>query len=294
MASVLVLGVAVIDHVFLVEDIPQKPEKYIARDAMTVGGGCAGNAAVAIARLGGKAFLSTRLGNDATAKMILNDLQAEGVDTSLSDETGTRSSCSAILVDAKGERQIVNFRGEGLTQDTTHLNAAPQIGAVLADTRWPDGAIHAMNLAQSRGVPGIMDVEADTDPACLYSASHLAFSQPGLTALYPELKIDAALLQAAQEFGAWCCVTLGQDGVAYTDGDKISRVDAPRVDVKDTTGAGDIWHGAFALGLAENMPTKAAIEFANKAAALKCTRIGGRTGAPTRQEVEQISLKGGA
>lgn len=294
MTSVLVLGVAVVDHVFVVEHIPTRPEKYVAKDAMTVGGGCAANAAVAIARLGGHALLSCRLGDDATADVILDDLKAEGVDVSLSDTSGTRSSCSTILVDANGDRQIVNFRGEGLTQSTNHLADVPEVGAILADTRWPEGAIFAMELARSRGIPGILDVEPDTDPNCLPAASHLAFSEPGLAALYPDLPIYDGLLKASETYRAWCCVTQGENGVAYVENGHVVRVGTIAVEARDTTGAGDVWHGAFALALAEGMKTEDALKFANVTAALKCARLGGRAGSPTRQEVEQELMKGTA
>lgn len=294
MTSVLVVGVAVVDYVFVVDEIPTQPEKYVARDAMVVGGGCAGNAAVAISRLGGSAHLASRFGTDAIADTILSGLHDEGVETSLCDRRGVRSACSTILVDAQGERQIVNFRGEGLTSDPTHLGNAPTVDAVLADTRWPQGATFAMNLARERGVPGVMDVEADTDPGCLSAASHLAFSAQGLSALYPGQSVEEGLASAARDHRAWCCATLGPDGVAYIDDGKLHHVPAYAVAVKDTTGAGDIWHGAFTLGLAEGMAELESIRFANAAAALKCARLGGRSGAPTRPEVEEVLTKGGA
>lgn len=293
MTSVLVVGVAVVDYVFLVDKIPAKPQKYVARDAMVVGGGCAGNAAVAISRLGGLAHLASRFGNDAIAETIVADLHSEGVETSLSDRNGVRSACSTVLVDALGERLIVNFRGEGLVTDPSHLANAPTVDAVLADTRWPEGAAFAMSLARERGIPGVMDVEADTDSGCLSAASHLAFSTQGLSALYPGHSVKSALARANSDHHAWCGVTLGAEGVAYIDDGQFRHVPGISVDVKDTTGAGDVWHGAFTLGLAEGNTVLESIGFANTAAALKCMRAGGRNGAPTRPEVDEELVKGG-
>jgi sulfofructose kinase len=76
--------------------------------------------------------------------------------------------------------------------------------------------------------------------------------------------------------------------VIYLDGDSIRRVPAFETEVVDTLGAGDIWHGAFALSLGEGRREPDAARFANAAAAIKCTRFGGRAGAPTRHEVEQF------
>ena len=288
--SVLVIGVAVVDYVFYVDAFPQAAEKYRARDAAVVGGGCGANAAVAIARLGGQAHLSARLGADATAAMILADLRAEGVDVTLCDQSGARSSCSSILIDAAGERQIVNFRGAGLTEATGHIASAPPVGAVLADTRWTAGAVAAMELARARGVPGLLDVEAGADPAVLRPASHAAFSLQGLADLYPG-DPGAALSRVVTEHGGWACVTMGADGVLWRDQTSEGHVPSPRVDVVDTLGAGDVWHGAFALSLAEGTGEPDAMRFANAVAALKCTNPGGRAGTPSRAEVEDF-LKG--
>lgn len=290
MTAILVVGVAVVDYVFYVDAFPETAEKHRARDARIVGGGCGANAAVAVARLGGAAHLSARLGADATAKMILSDLSAEGVVTSLCDQTGARSSCSSILIDAEGERQIVNFRGAGLTEATDHFAGAPAVGAVLADTRWTKGAVAAMELAESRGVPGILDIEAGADPEVLGPASHAAFSLQGLADLFPG-DPGGALARVVTEHGVWACVTMGADGVLWRDASGEGHVPSPRVTVVDTLGAGDVWHGAFALCLSEGASEQEAMRFANAVAALKCTRPGGRAGTPTRAEVEDF-LKG--
>lgn len=291
MTGVLVVGVAVVDYVFFVDAFPRAAEKYRARDAMIVGGGCGANAAVAVARLGGGALLSARLGGDATAEMILADLRSEGVDVSLCDRSGARSSCSSILVDSQGERQIVNFRGAGLTEDAGHLARAPAVGAVLADTRWGAGAVAAMELARARGIPGVLDVEAGTDPAVLAPASHAAFSVQGLADLYPG-DPGAALARVVADHGGWACVTMGAEGVLWRDAaGGEGHVPVPQVEVIDTLGAGDVWHGAFALRLAEGADELNTVRFANAVAALKCRTAGGRTGAPRRAAVETF-LKG--
>ena len=144
MTKILVAGMAVMDHVFFVDAFPTEAAKYRANDAAVVGGGCAANAAVAISRLGGEPMLAARLGGDSVGDMIIAGLAREGVNFDLCDRSGSRSAYSSILVDSRGERQIVNFRGTGLTQSTDHITAAPKIGAVLADTRWSAGTVAAM------------------------------------------------------------------------------------------------------------------------------------------------------
>ena len=286
MSQLLVVGVAVMDFVFYVDEFPYGGMKHRARDAAVVGGGCAANAAVAIARLDGTALLSTRLGDDRIGRMIHDDLSAEGVDLSLSDTSGAKSSYSSILIDGDGERQIMNYRGDGLIQSPEHLADAPEVSAVLADTRWSEGALAAMELAQTRGVPGILDIEAPAEVHAFGPASHLAFSEQGLSHFYPDVTPARAIARVVQDYGGWVCVTMGDAGVAWCSAEGSGLVPAYAVEVVDTLGAGDVWHGAFALRLAEGADETEAIRFANAVAALKCTRQGGRAGSPQRSEVE--------
>ncbi len=287
MARVLLLGMATADFMFDVDAIPKKAQKYRANGATIVGGGIAANAAVAVARLGGEAVLATRLGDDPIGDMILSDLRAEGVNVDHAQRTkGGRSSYSAISVDPSGERQIINFRGAGLRDDTDWLNALPKANAILADTRWAKGAHAAMTLAKDQGIPGIIDGEAPTHKPLLNIASHVAFSAQGLADLTGDMPFARALDTLSKAASAWLAVTDGAAGVHYTSDTGVTHTPAFAVDVQDTLGAGDIWHGAFALRLAEGAEPPEAILFANAAAAIKCTRKGGRTGCPSRIEVE--------
>ncbi len=293
MSTILTVGVAVIDIVMSVDELPRRPEKYRARDAAIIGGGCAANAAVAVARLGGNALLAARTGRDPIGDMIVGGLEAEGVDCALVRRIeGGRSSFSSIYVDAAGERQIVNFRDMVLSFDASWLASAipPKLDAILADTRWPQGAAVAMRTARERGVPGILDAEAPVREAgeALELASHIAFSAQGLRDFAASGDLSAALKAARQETGAWVCYTDGLNGVTFCDGGELSHVPAYTVEVVDTLGAGDVWHGAFALALGEGRDERDAIRFANAVAALKCTRFGGRTGTPGRAEAEEF------
>jgi sulfofructose kinase len=193
---------------------------------------------------------------------------------------GARSAFSSVYVDAAGERQVVSFRGEGLDDSPDLIAQTPDIGVVLADTRWPSGNLAALELARGRGVPGVLDAEAPVDPALLAAASHVAFSRQGLASISFGEPVDAL---AAIDMSAWACVTDGEHGVFVAGG---GYVPALPVHAVDTLGAGDVWHGAFALRLAEGADEMEAIRFANAAAALKCARPWGREGCPTRAETE--------
>lgn len=285
MARVLVAGVAVADFVFNVEEFPRHAEKYRAHGAAITGGGCAANAAVAIERHDGEALLAARLGDDAVGDLILAGLAGEGVDTTLVNRSpGGLSSFSSVYVDQAGERQIVNFRGSGLAEASDWLDGVSGFDAVLADNRWPPLTRKALAIARENGVPGIVDGETPAEPDDMKGASHIAFSMQGLRALQPDGSVEAALKAMASATGAWVCVTDGANGVHYLDGQEIAHVPAIAIDAVDTLGAGDIWHGVFALRLAEGAGEHDAIVFANAAATLKCLTFGGREGCPRRAE----------
>ncbi|KPA20698.1 putative sugar kinase YdjH [Shimia sp. SK013] len=283
MSKILCVGAAVVDFVFHLETLPSRPEKYGTEEAHVVGGGCAANAAVAVARLGGTAVLGARLGDDSIGDLIVEDLAREGVDVSNVTRTkGAKSSYSSVLIDAAGERQIVNFRGAGLVLATDWFDGLEDVSAVLTDTRRVDAALAALQLASARGIPGVLDGEAPIDPALMSAASHVALSMQGLRDLYPDTDVEAALLDIAVKHDCWVCVTDGADGVWYTDGGQTRHMAAFPITPIDTLGAGDVWHGVFALLLAEGQSAEEAIRHANGAAALKCLKKGGRAGAPSR------------
>ncbi len=293
MTQVFVIGVAVVDFVFAVGALPTRAAKHRAKQAEIVGGGCAANAAVAIARLGGQALLGARLGDDALGDIIVADLEFEGVDTALVQRfAAARSSFSSIYVDDQGERQIMNFRGSGLGLATDWIASAPPVDAVLVDTRWSEGAVAGLQRAREQGVPGIVDAEAPMDFEVLTAASHVAFSRDGLlslcgletsTAAGPQL--ESALRQAGQRLATWVCVTDGALGCFYLDAGRFVHEPVLPITVRDTLAAGDVWHGAFALALGEGQGEGDAVRFANAAAALKCQTFGGRKGSPDRAAV---------
>lgn len=287
MTQVFLAGMAVVDFIFSVDQLPNTAEKHRASDAHVVGGGCAANAAVAVARLGGKATLAACLGDDPLGDLILSDLQREGVDTaSIQRISNGRSSFSSIFVDRGGERQIMNFRGAGLTPYDMSSAQKFNADAVLADTRWSEGALAALTQAKALSIPGVLDAESPIEMSLLDAASHIAFSRQGLLSLTDAKTMPQALAEVALKLKKWACVTDGNAGVFYTENGQIAHIPAFQVPVKDTLGAGDIWHGAFTLALGEGMDAPKAIEFANAAAALKCMQFGGRKGCPDRQMTE--------
>ncbi len=293
MKRVLCVGHAVQDFVFGVPALPSEANKYRAESLVSVGGGPAATAAVAIVGLGGLSTLACRLGTDPVAATIRAELETYGVDCRyLRLFPGCVSSLSAVMVDRAGERMIVNFVDP-------HMPASPDwlaeidfgaYDAVLADVRWPEGSAFALQQARQRGMPAVLDADVPLKrgDSLLAHATHIAFSETGLRDYSGIDDPETALVQVQRVTGVWCCVTLGALGVCFTGAASIEREPAYRVEVRDTLGAGDVWHGAFALALAEGRNETQAIRAASAAAAIKVQRLGGRAGVPSRQERDHL------
>lgn len=292
-AVLICLGHAALDHIYRIEVFPPAPVKLRALAALEAGGGMAATAAVAAARLGARVAFWGRVGDDRAGETIRAGLADEGVDVAgLRRIPGAVSSTSAIIVDRAGERLIVNYRGEGLDADPTALPLAKvaRADAVLADLRWPEGALALFRAARAAGVPTVLDIDADPGPqlgALLRLTDHAVFSTPGLGEFAPRAEVSEALAAARLAGARIAGVTRGTDGFLWLDADgALRRQPGFAIRAIDTTGAGDAFHGAYALAIAERQPIDATARFAAAVAALKCTRPGGRAGLPKRADVE--------
>ncbi len=288
MSTVICVGIATLDYIYAVPALPTEGAKYRASALAVLGGGIAANASVAVARLGGDASLYTRLGDDIAGDAIRAELGDEGVDVAASLPLGgRRSPVSAIMVDRAGERMIVSYSDPDMPAEPDWLPdfLPADADAVLGDTRWEAGALKLFRLARAAGIPAILDGDRKADPDLVSAASHAVFSEVGLREQTGVDDLEKALL--GLDTGAnWLAVTAGARGVVTCRHGRVGHVPAFAVDVVDTLGAGDVWHGAFALALAEGQGEDEAIRFASAAAAIKCTRFGGRKGAPSRAETE--------
>lgn len=293
-ANVLCAGIAVQDYVFKLDRFPHPGEKRRATEFIAVGGGCAANAAVAIVRLGGRARLAAPLGGpagfDSVGDQILAELAAVGVDCGGAIRLqGATSPLSAIFVDASGERMIVNHRHEHLSDarvaDPAQLFDG--IDAVLVDNRFSGFVLPLCEEGRARLLPVVLDGDRPTrEGDTLFQAvSHIVFAADGLRATTDQNDLEQGLRRIACSTAAFLAVTDGSAGVFWLEDGEIRHRPAFAVDAVDTLAAGDVFHGAFALALAEGKLESEAIDFANAAAALKCTRFGGSRGSPERAEV---------
>jgi sulfofructose kinase len=285
------LGNSAWDRSYFLDAMPAGEAKLAARAFTEGGGGMAANAACAVARLGGTVQLWSRAGRDATAEAMRAELERFGVDVAhFRFFEGCVSPQTTVLVDAQGRRTTVTFRDPGLPRDPSWLPLAELTGvkAVLGDIRWPEGTEAVFRAARRRGIPTILDVEP-VDPALLQIllplTEHVIFSEAGLRSTLGEMGLSDGLVRARQAGPRLAAVTRGEKGVLWLEGDELRSLAAYRVPVADTTGAGDAFHGAYALGVAQERMTLTSMRFASAVAALKCSQKGSRAGLPTQHEV---------
>ncbi|MCZ8547536.1 sugar kinase [Mesorhizobium qingshengii] len=291
--KLLSVGALTLDTILRVETLPAHQGKFIASDGVQIASGMATSAACAARRLGAEVSLWASAGDDLVGDHLVAAIEAEGVDCGFVRRVGgARSALASILVDAQGERIIVPFYDSRAQADPEALPAADvsAFDAMLVDVRWPGAAALALKAARAIGRPAILDADtasSDVLEQLLPLASHIVASEPAARILCNrDLDPRQACEALARRTDAFVAVTGGAAGTWWFDraAGSSRHVAAPKIKAVDTLAAGDVFHGAFAVGLAEAMPVEQALRFASAAAALKCLRFGGRLGAPDRAE----------
>lgn len=275
-----------------VDTFPAPGMKIRASDFVIVGGGCAANAAVAATRLGAVARYAGPLGgqNDETSNNIVRGLEQQGIDCSGAVRVaGAVAPVSLILLDAHGEKTIATRRGSGLTEATP---ADPErlvegVDGILVDNAFTAFVTPICNAARRRGLPVVMDLDRATqcDEPLLTCATHLISSAQALRYATNIDDLAEGLITFGRHIDSFLAVTDGPNGTYWLENGKVRHLEAFRVETIDTLGAGDTFHGAFLFGILTGREPVEAMRFAAAAAAIKCTRFGGLTGAPTYDEV---------
>lgn len=299
---VLCGGIIVLDEVFRVDEFPQPDGKVQANGFFVVNGGCAANAAVAVARLGGRAALAGPMGGpsgeDDNGDRVLAALGRENVDCSACLRVaGFATALSAIFVNARGDRMIVTYRDERLAaaapDNPDSLVAAADIA--LVDNRYPAFVAPICTAARRRGITVVLDGDRPTfdDDPLFRLATHIVFSSECLRETTGIADLGDGLMRIARKTDAFLAVSNGPDDIVFLQGGKPCRLPVFPIQAVDTLGAGDALHGGFALALAEGKSEIEALRFGSAVAGLKCSRLGGSAGMPRRAEVEALLAEHG-
>lgn len=289
---ILCIGIPVRDLIYRVEEVPARGSKVSASSFSEITGGNALNAAITISRLGGRVTLCGPLGREEANAAIYNAMAAENVDTGgLIEMNGVITPMSNVMIDPSGERTIVTYRDPKLWSVKL---PAPNllldgVDAILTENRCAEFATDVCAEATRRGIPVVVDADRvmSQREGLLNASSHIIFSEEALHATAGQKDDVGALRKMASLTQAFLGVTSGARGVTWLgEGGRPLHMPAFPVHTVDTLGAGDAFHGAFTLAIAEGQAIEQAMRFASATAALKCTRFGGAFASPQRVEVD--------
>lgn len=239
--------------------------------------GCAGRVAGTVAA-------------DALGRFARGQLAEVGIDVAELRPWGASSPCRIAAVDGGGHRLVLDHEGDAPVDAPPALDPAATLGgasALLCDGSWLDAQIAAARLARARHVPVIVDLgEVQSGTGELVAlANVLIVSERVAAELAPRCDLPDALAELRDLGPRAVIVTVGDAGAVGLHGSTLVECPAFPVDCLDTTGAGAVYHGAFAAGLLSDLPLARCMELAGAAAALSCQALGPWDGIPRRDEV---------
>lgn len=286
--DVLCVGASSYDLIYSVDHHPHPDEKIRASSFTGCGGGPAANAAITVSRCGLQSAFIGYLGNDIFGNAHMAELQKAGVHTELVARGRHSSALSVVMVKPDGSRALVNYRKPEsfLAADSVDCSAI-KARVVLFDGHEPHISVPLAIAARQRGIITVLDAGSlhfGTEELAgrvdyLVCSENFGFEFTG------EAKKEK-VLEKLVSYAPNAIITLGSNGLAWKNRTGSGRLAAYDVRAIDTTGAGDVFHGALAACLARQMEWLESLRYASAAGALCCTRIGARLGIPTAEEVE--------
>jgi sugar/nucleoside kinase (ribokinase family) len=289
------LGLNAVDHLIVVPNYPGFNSKVpFLSHTLAPGGQCA-TAMVTLARLGMRARYIGKVGSDDLGALQIRSLESEGIQsTDVTVVDGATSQIAFIIIDqATGERTVIWHRDDRLMIDPAEVDSeAVTSGRVLhLDGHNMAASIAAARYARAAGVPTVLDIDNiyEGSEELLPLIDFLISSTSFPLRMTRETDLRTALRKLAETTGSmFIAATLGRDGVlAYFRGEYIHSP-AFTVDCRDTTGAGDAFHGGFIYGLLAGLSVEETLRVANAVAGLKCRAIGARTALPTLEELKEL------
>lgn len=293
--DVLGLGVVTVDDLIYVADYPMPGSKKPIQAQQRQGGGLTGTALVAAARLGARAAYAGVLGDDELSRFTLEELAREGVDCiPVLRRSQARPIHSLVIVDQSTGQRTILYTSTGFTQrraeEISHELVA-NCRLLFVDHLTGAGGLRAVELARVHGIPIVADIEREDGPGLadlIRLVDHLIVGVDLAGRLTGENE-PGDMVGALLEGGRACAVvTAGEHGCWYAErGGRVWHCPAFQVQVVDTTGCGDVFHGAYAACIAQGEAVDSAVLVATAAAGLKATQAGGRAGIPDRDTIDR-------
>jgi len=293
--DVVGLGENSVDHLLRLPEIPSlaNATKLEIRSSTHEPGGQVVTTLCTCIAMGLRASYIGAFGSDEDGERLRRTLAARGLDLGDSVVRPVPNRSAVVLVDERnGDRVVMGHRDAGLALDPEKLprSALTHARAVHVDGVDEAASIAAARLAREAGAHVTCDLESvGARTGELLRELTVPILAQGLPeAITGEHDPEQALRRLDAPHARLRCVTMGAQGALLLEGDRVYRVPALRVDVVDTTGAGDVFRGAFIAALLRGLAPDAVLRFANAAAALSCTKAGAIGGVPTRDAVEQV------
>jgi sugar/nucleoside kinase (ribokinase family) len=300
--DVLGIGASSVDFVYQLPAYPSPTASLakmrISRHFVSCGGQVA-TALATCASLGLRAKFVGVTGTDDNAKRVRRDLEDRAVDLNDVVIRDVSNQYAVILVDEhSGERIVLWDRHERLQLRDRELppEAVASARVLHVDDVDIDAAVRAAMIARRAGTVVTSDIDRihDRTLELVRAVTFPMFAEhvpPALTGIQDPAE---ALRALRREHDGIMCVTLGVHGAVALEGDRLLRVPAFAIDAVDTTGAGDVFRGAFIFGYLQGWPLEPTMRFANAAAAVSCTRLGAMASVPSREEAERFLAQGEA
>src|SRR5262245_11336139 len=287
------LGCAAVDDLLYVPFYPPADAKVQIRRRERQGGGLTATALVAAARLGSRCAYAGVLGDDDLSQFLRQRFQREGVDVTLiRPRPDARPIHSIIVVDESTQTRNIFYDLEGVygaEPGWPEERIIRSAGALCVDHFGIEGMTWAARIAREANVPVVADFERGEMPGfagLLALVDHLIVSRAFAATLTGDSDPAKAAAKLWRDDRKAVVVTAGEEGCWYVvDGKPPRHQPAFAVRTVDTTGCGDVFHGAYASALVRGLSISEIIGLASAAAAIKATRCGGQDGAPTRAEV---------
>ncbi len=295
MIDILGIGCATVDDFLRVDVFPTKDTKQAVLGEDRQGGGLAATALVAASRLGMRCAYFDMLGDDDLSRWVIADLQNEGLDTSLIIRHPDARPIHAVIIVAKDGSRTILYSTAGRSvgdDDIPSLDMMTSARLLFMDdvnTNALGGLARAAADARAAGIPVVADLELSHYPPLIDQIDHLIVSARWAAEETGRSTLPEAVEALWSAHRAAVVVTCGSEGAWYMDAQhRPTHQPAFAISVVDTTGCGDVFHGAYAVGLLEALPLNERVRLAAAAAALKATQLGGRPGIPTRAQVAEF------
>lgn len=288
MKKIMVIGSISTDFNVQTDRRPKVGETVKGQSFSTSFGGKGANQAVAAARLGANVHMVGTVGSDEFGHLLIDNLEANGISTTLVEQVNNVESGSAHIILADNDNSIIYIPGANNEFKEERLDK-------LKDEMKTAEYVIIQNEIPMPIISGLIEICDELSVKIIYNpapaeemnldlidkVTYFTPNENEFSLLFPELTLEEGLKTYPNKL----IITLGDEGVAYSNGEEIIQIPSYKVKVKDTTGAGDTFNGALAYALSVDADLKTSIQFANLVAAISIQKDGAQGGMPTLEEV---------